>query len=111
MTSEVMNRSIPRTGLLMPPCVSWGIDARGLCSTGSAVGSVVIDIGLSVVRGPAVTEVEQRPLGADLRQVIEVVGGWRRRGRPFEGVGLPRIVPCDRAAAQRQEDVPQEHQH
>ena len=34
ITSEVMNRSIPRTGLLMPPCVSCGIEASGLCSTG-----------------------------------------------------------------------------
>src|SRR4051812_48745530 len=106
-----MNRSIPRTGLLMPPWVSWGIEASGLCSTGTTVGSVVIDIGRSVLRSPAVPEVEQRSLGSDLGQVVEVVGGRRRGGRPFEGVAFPRIVAGDRAATEGHEDVHQEDQH
>src|SRR3954470_23651763 len=106
-----MNRSIPRTGLLIPPWVSWGIEASGLCSTGSAAGSVVIDIARSVLRRPAVADVEQRTLGADLRQMIEVVRRRRRGGRPLERIPLPGVVAGDRSAAERQEDVPEEHEH
>src|SRR5436190_61510 len=113
ITSEVMNRSIPRTGLLIPPCVSWGIDASGLCSTGSGWVSVVIAMVAagSVGGRPAVPDVEHRPLGSDLGEVVEVVRGWRRRGRPFERVAFPRVVARWFAAAQRQEDVPEEQQH
>src|SRR6478735_2442417 len=108
-----MNRSIPRTGLLMPPCVSCGIDASGLCSTGSGWLSVVIAIvaARSVLGRPAVPEVEDRSFGPDLGKMVEVVGRWWRAGRPLERVALPRVVARRLAAAQRQEDVPQEQQH
>src|SRR4029079_5022823 len=96
MTSEQMNSSIPRMGLLMPPRVSWDRPATALCSSGTARAWLSAVIGRPSVpgrrggrrgtgvdrdrvrRGPAVAEVEQGPLGADLGQPVEVV---RRRGR------------------------------
>src|SRR5690349_16123472 len=107
MISLVMNRIIPRTGLLVPPWVSCGMEASGLLSCGSsAFSSVVIVVGGSVLGRPAVANVEEGPLGADLGQSVEVVRRWRRGGRPLERVGLPWVVAGDRAAAQREEHVP-----
>src|SRR5206468_8635791 len=96
MTSEQMKRSIPRIGLLIPPRVSWAKPAVGLWSLtewpGSPVvntwdGVVTIGIHSSFLRRsmprPPVAEVEQRPFGADLRKVVEVVGRRRRARRPF----------------------------
>src|SRR5690242_10038367 len=112
MISLVMNRIIPSTGLLVPPCVSCGMEASGLCSTGCrAFWSVVIVVARSVRGRAAVAKVEQRSLRADLREPVEVVGRWRRGRRPLERVGLPWVVARRRAAAQREEDVPQEEQH
>src|SRR4051794_25610470 len=110
MISEVMNSSIPRTGLLMPPCESCGIEASGLCSLGTAWVSVVraIVVARSVLGRPAVPDVEQWPLGTDLREPVEVVGRRRRAGRPFQGIGLPGVVASRSATAQRDEDVPQQ---
>src|SRR6476660_8468678 len=108
-----MNRSIPRTGLLMPPWVSCGIEASGLCSVGTGWVSVVIAIvaARSVLGGPAMPDIEKGSLGTDLGEPVEVVGGWRRAGRPFERVGLPRVVPGRSPAAQRDEDVPEQQDH
>src|SRR3954449_5545936 len=96
ITSEVMNSSIPRTGLPSPPeaWLSAVPCARGSAGV-SAVVSAAIVVLPSVRRGPAVPGVEHRPLGADLGEVVEVVG--RRRGgrRPLEGVALPRVVARD----------------
>ena len=39
----------------------------------------------------APAQVEHRALGADRRQPREVVLGWRRRRRPLQRVGVPRI--------------------
>src|SRR5688572_33408956 len=114
MTSEVRNRSIPRTTLLMPPEVSWLRAATGLVSV--VVRPVWVVIGSVLARGDgrgrgvasgfrAVAHVEHGSLGADLREPVEVVRRRWRRGRPFEGVALPRIVAGDLAAAQRDEDI------
>src|SRR5262245_57662129 len=107
MTSLVRNSSIPRTGLPIPPRASCGSPATGLCSVVRAWLSAVIVVVRSVADAP-VTGVEQGPLGADLGQPVEVVWRWRGAGRPFERVALPRVVAGRLAAAQRDEDVPQE---
>src|SRR5688500_12303182 len=117
MTSEVRNRSIPRTTLLMPPEVSWLSPATGLLSV--VVRPVWVVIGSVLARrdgrgrgdasgSRAVADVEHRSLRADVRQSIEVVRRrWRRRG-PLEGIALPWVVAGDLATAQRDEDVPQQ---
>src|SRR5215217_2549315 len=110
ITSEVMNRSIPRTGFPMPP-EPWAVAPGWASAWVSAVVSAAIGVAPSVRRGAAVPGVEDRALGADLREVVEVVRGRRRRGRPLEGVGLPRVVAGDPAAAQGDQDVPQERKH
>ena len=57
------------------PAASWGSPAIGLCSVVvRAWVSVVIVVFRSVADAP-VTGVEQRSLGADLREPVEVVGG------------------------------------
>src|SRR6185436_1371817 len=111
-----MNSSIPRTGLLIPPLTSWSRPPKrwspsGVESTTGAMALAFVVIVRSVAAGLRVAGVEERALGADVRQVVEVVGGRRRAGRPLEGVGLPRVVAGGLAAAQRDEDVPEERQH
>src|SRR5688500_2591298 len=109
MTSEVRNRSIPSTTLLMPPVVSWLRPATGLCSVVvrawlSVVIGSVLDLRGGAVGLWAVADVEHRSLGADLRQSVEVVGRRRRRRRPLQGVALPWVVAGDLTTAQRDED-------
>ena len=58
-----------------------------------------------VALASAVALVEDRALAPDLGQVVEVVGGRRRGGRPFERVRLPGIVARDLAVPERDEDV------
>src|SRR6478735_8183771 len=106
-----MNSSIPRTGLLIPPLTSWSRPPKrwspsGVASTtgAMALASMVIVV-RSVAGGLGVASVEERALGADVGQVVEVVGGRRRAGRPLQGVGLPWVVAGGLAAAQRDEDV------
>src|SRR5687767_312922 len=107
-----MNRSIPRTGLLIPPRVSCTRPATGVCSVVvRALEPAVTIVALRSVPDPAVPRVEERPFRADLRQVVEVIGRRRGRGRPLEGVRLPRVVARDLAAPERGEDVPDEWQH
>src|ERR1700682_4915030 len=98
-----MNRSIPSTGLLMPPRLSWASPAIGVCSTGTKAWLSAVIVGGSMSGRPAVAQVEERPFGADLGQVIEVVRRRRRAGRPLEGVRLPRVVAGDLPAAERDE--------
>ena len=70
-----------------PPAQGGGRPGRG-------------DVG---VLAPA--QVEHRPLRADRRQPREVVLGRRRRRRPLQRVGLPRIGAGRRGRAQRAHDV------
>src|SRR5215203_6639504 len=124
-----MNRIIPRMTLLIPPCWSCGRAATGLWSVVRAWLSFVI-VAPSVpggsgrqLAGPigsrrdrvvprlAMANIEHRPLGADLRESVEVVRRGRRARRPLQRVALPRVVAGGLAAAQRDEDVPQQRQH
>src|SRR4051812_35862280 len=109
-----MNRIIPRIGLLIPPRVSWARGPTAVWSAGAMALAFEVTGRSSVRRlgrgagvgkngrvvGSAVAKVEQRPLGADLRQVVEVVRRRRRGGRPFERVRLPWVVAGDSAAAE-----------
>src|SRR6478735_8751920 len=99
MISEVMNSSIPRTGLLIPPSAWLG---RTSCWARTSASGVAVVIVRPSVRGcPAVPGVEHRALRADLGQVVEVVRRRRGGGGPLEGVALPRVVAGRLAAAQR----------
>ena len=75
---------------------SWSDGRHAARADGADVG--VVD--------PA--QVEHRALGADRRQPREVVLRRRRRRRPLQRVGVPRVGARRRRAAQRAHDVDEE---
>ena len=93
-----------------PGCARWS-SGRGRRWPSAVARRCRLRQGRVVRCGRSVADVEHRPLGPDLGQVVEVVRRRRRAGRPLEGVALPRVVARRLAAAQRHEDVPEQRDH